>query len=236
FLLLINNKMKLLKNCLEYFKKSKIIKIIIWIIAIVLILFIGVVIYRIPTVAEQIKTKEIVADIHNQKLKIEDVEGKNLPPEPNEKLNDLTLEGIDVNQNGIRDDVELAIFKLYPDSARIRSGALQYAKSLQMYFRKDITNSETFVAVMQKNSKGDSCLAQTVPRVIFPKNISYEKMDKIAKPSLILMKTRLKEIEKLVFNTETRKNKQEENYEKYMTSYGEKPGEDCDIDPFILPN
>ncbi|MFH1626583.1 MAG: hypothetical protein ABH971_00540 [bacterium] len=224
--------MNFLKNCLEYFKKSKIIKIIIWIIAIVLILFIGVVIYRIPTVAEQIKTKEIVADIHNQKLKIEDVEGKNLPPESDEKLNDLTLEGIDVNQNGIRDDVELAIFKLYPDSARIRSGALQYAKSLQMYFRKDITNSETFVAVMQEKGRGGLCFYLSLPS----QDVKMAKNDQEMSKAFAVLDKQKETIYNLVFNTEIRKNKKDENYEKYMTTYGEKSGHDCDIDSLTLSN
>ena len=44
--------------------------------------------------------------------------GKNLPAQPDQKLNDSTIAGIDENKNGIRDDVELAIFKKYPDNAK----------------------------------------------------------------------------------------------------------------------
>ena len=60
------------------------------------------------------KTNEQVAKIHNTKLTMDDVTGKNLPPDPGAEA-DKTIAGIDANKNGIRDDVELAIFKEYPD-------------------------------------------------------------------------------------------------------------------------
>ncbi|MFY9463152.1 MAG: hypothetical protein WAP52_03130 [Candidatus Sungiibacteriota bacterium] len=76
------------------------------------------------------KTDEQVAKIHATKLSLDDVMGKNLPPDPGVEA-DKTLQGIDASRNGIRDDVELAIFKLHPDSARIRAVLLQYALALQ---------------------------------------------------------------------------------------------------------
>ncbi len=41
------------------------------------------------------------------------VNGHTLPPEPDKALNDSTLLGIDVNNNGVRDDVERWIYKKY---------------------------------------------------------------------------------------------------------------------------
>jgi len=41
------------------------------------------------------------------------VNGHVLPPEPDKTLNDSTLLGIDVNDNGVRDDVERIIYKTY---------------------------------------------------------------------------------------------------------------------------
>ncbi|MDD5551343.1 MAG: hypothetical protein PHS34_08795, partial [Candidatus Omnitrophica bacterium] len=140
-----------------------IVKTITIFFSIIIVLYIGVVIYRIPAAVERQRAEKIVPQIHNQKLTMDDVMGTHLPPEPDSKLNNSTLEGIDANRNGIRDDVELAIFKLYPDSAKIRSGALQYAKGLQMHFRKDITNSEIFVAVIQEWGRGYSCFNQAFP-------------------------------------------------------------------------
>ena len=43
------------------------------------------------------------------------VNGHVLPPEPNKVLNDSTLLGIDVNDNGVRDDVERWIYEEYRD-------------------------------------------------------------------------------------------------------------------------
>jgi len=43
------------------------------------------------------------------------VNGHVLPPEPDKVLNDSTLLGIDVNENGVRDDVERWIYEEYKD-------------------------------------------------------------------------------------------------------------------------
>ena len=43
------------------------------------------------------------------------VNGHTLPPEPDKTLNDSTLLGIDVNDNGVRDDVERWIYEEYKD-------------------------------------------------------------------------------------------------------------------------
>ena len=43
------------------------------------------------------------------------VNGHTLPPEPDKALNDSTLLGIDVNGNGVRDDVERWIYEEYKD-------------------------------------------------------------------------------------------------------------------------
>ena len=43
------------------------------------------------------------------------VDGHVLPPEPDKALNDSTLLGIDVNDNGVRDDVERWIYETYKD-------------------------------------------------------------------------------------------------------------------------
>ncbi|MEX2052382.1 MAG: hypothetical protein WD991_01645, partial [Candidatus Paceibacterota bacterium] len=72
------------------------------------------------------KTALQVEKIHNTKLKLSDVMGDNLPLDPGEMADD-TVEGVDANSNGIRDDVELAIFREYPNSAKTRAVLLQYA-------------------------------------------------------------------------------------------------------------
>jgi len=52
------------------------------------------------------------SDIKKEK---EIINGYALPPEPDPKINNSTLLGIDVNNNGVRDDVERWIYKKYKD-------------------------------------------------------------------------------------------------------------------------
>jgi len=156
---------------------KNIVKTITIFFSIIIVLYIGVVIYRIPAAVERQRAEKIVPQIHNQKLTMDDVMGAHLPPEPDSVLNNSTLEGIDVNRNGIRDDAELAIFKLYPDSARIRSGALQYAKAMQMHLRKNLTNDDIFIAILQEKSRGYSCFSDAFPSKITKE--MWERVDEI---------------------------------------------------------
>ncbi|MDR1614892.1 MAG: hypothetical protein LBS26_04900 [Campylobacteraceae bacterium] len=62
----------------------------------------------------------------------ETVDGYTLPPMPPKTQNDATLLGIDTNNNGIRDDVEIYIynrFQGYTNSKVEREIAMQYAKT-----------------------------------------------------------------------------------------------------------
>lgn len=162
-------------------------------------LYIALVVWRVFDLIEQDKTDLVVAEIHAKRLTLADVEGKNLPPVPNKEKNDATIEGIDANNNGIRDDVELAIFEKYPSDKKTRAAALQYAMELQMEFTK-VFNSETLVAVIQEQSRGFSC--------------AYGSEDSV---------------EELVFNTEERKKFSEVLREKYATSYALPNTQNCDI-------
>ncbi|MDO8429784.1 MAG: hypothetical protein Q7S73_00245 [bacterium] len=157
---------------------------------------------------ERQKTEEVVKKIQAQKITLADVMGENLPPKPDPALKDATIEGIDANNNGIRDDVELAIFKLHPDSARIRAAELQYAMALQNELA-NVFNSETLVATIQEEGRGNIC---------------------------ILDLERTQEIEKLVFNTEIRKKTKEDLYKKFMTSYTLPNSNYCDINPNTFTN
>ncbi|MCL5017136.1 MAG: hypothetical protein M1155_00515 [Patescibacteria group bacterium] len=181
------------------------------------VIFIGLVIYRIPAAIERRDTKRVVDKINAQKITLADVMGDNLPSEPDPALKDATLEGVDANGNGIRDDVELAIFKLHPDSARIRAAELQYAKSLQNEMTSDVFNSDTLVAVMKQEDRGFFCISDVTP-----------KDDKL----MIAVET---EARNLVLDNINRKNRHEEIFKKFMTIYKLDDGR-CDIDLKLLPN
>lgn len=199
-----------------------------WIVVSLAVAFVALVIVRMFHFANLERTNAQVAKIHATKLTLDDVMGKNLPPDPGAEA-DKTIAGIDVNKNGIRDDVELAIFKEYPDSARIRAAELQYALELQNELN-NVFNSETLVATIQEEGRGHLCIKNTVP----PRKVSDSSSTITS--NLVLISARANEVEELVVNTEMRKSKQKEIYQQFMTSYGSIEKEDCDIDLVSLPN
>src|SRR3989344_1300827 len=160
----------------------------VYILAVLAIAFVALVVWRMFVLADNDKTKEDVARIHATKLVWSDVNGT-LPPEPDPTENNATLAGVDSNQNGIRDDVERAIYLKYKDTPRVAIAALQYAKELQMEFT-EVRNSETLVAVIQEEDRGFGCV------------YGNEKI-----------------VKDLVFDTEERKQFREDIRRKYMVSY-----------------
>jgi len=164
------------------------------------LMFVALVIWRMFVLADNDQTKVDVARIHANKLVWSDINGE-LPPEPDTAENNATLAGVDSNGNGIRDDVERAIYLKYKDTPRVAIAALQYAKELQMEFT-EVRNSETLVAVIQEEGRGSLCILD----------------NKIADS-----------IEKMVVNTEQRKQYQEDILRKYMTSYSLFNTGECDI-------
>ena len=108
------------------------IKIILSVLAVLVLIFVGFASLGFYRMYQKNKTDEIISRINNTKITINDVMGENLPPKPEQILNDSTVAGLDVNNNKIRDDVELVIFERYPNSAKIRAGMLQYAQALQL--------------------------------------------------------------------------------------------------------
>lgn len=184
------------------------------------------VVVRIPHVLEVQKTKLQVAKIHATKLTIDDVMGKNLPPEPGTEA-DKTIVGIDANKNGIRDDVELAIFKEYPDSAKTRAALLQYALALQLGALQPILNKDVVTAVVEIESKGDGCLADgLVPRKTPESSRSSLEMSKINSYTNFVKERQL--------NTEQRK-KYRSTFYDHLGSYS-LDDSSCDVSLIDLLN
>lgn len=174
-----------------------------------------------PFVYQKGKTDEQVTKIHATKLTMDDVMGTNLPPAPGADA-DKTVAGIDANENGIRDDVELAIFKEYPDSAKTRAVLLQYALALQTQMTLPILNTETATAVVEDNySRALKCVWSISSR---------DDMDKFTK------ETDKNEnfINERQINTESRK-KYDSDFYKYVESYSMSRG-GCDVDISTLTN
>src|SRR6185437_8902619 len=189
--------------------------------SIVLCLFVIGVALDVPATSKQDETAATIAAIQSQKITMADVLGTNLPPVPYEPENDATVAGIDKNNNGIRDDVELAIFAKYPNDPKIRAAELQYAMTEQM-FLTDVFNSDTWKAVAIQDDRGYECVGNSVPN---SGNLSRD---------LKIVNSRINEVEALVFNTQIRKDAKDKAY-SFTTSYGQTPGvPDCDIDINLL--
>jgi hypothetical protein len=171
-----------------------------WPLLVLLVLFVGACIYFVNLGGQIVKTREAVAKIHATHLTREDVFGP-VVAEPNREESNKTLVGVDANKNGIRDDVELDIYHAHQDSASTTAAMLQYALELQMEFTQ-VFNSETLVAVIQEQGRGSLCISD------------------------IKLK---QEVRDLVFNTDLRKKKHEELFEKYMTSYSLSNNQACDL-------
>ncbi len=202
-------------------KKYTLKKVLWWIALSVLFLFLFLLIVGLIHTNSVEKTKKAVDTIHATKLTLDDVTGKNLPPDPGVEA-DTTVQGIDANNNNIRDDVELAIFKEYPNSAKTRAVLLQYALALQMEMTQDLVNEETVTAVVTEEGRASTCLANTlVPRKNLESARSSSDMKKIQE--LISF------VENLQFNTLNRQ-KAKDTFYKNLGSYGESINETCDID------
>ncbi len=203
----------------NFFRKAK--KVFLILVAIYLVLAF----VRAFDMIREDKTKAIVEKIHNTKLTMADVTGDNLPPDPGDEA-DKTVEGIDANENGIRDDVELAIFREYPDSAKTRAVLLQYALALQMQFNQEIVNQETVIAVTQEGDRAYLCIGE-----IFERNDENEEiMEKYFIDSDLLRSF----VEEAQVNTLERENKEKDFFKK-IGSYNSLEHY-CDIDYSKLSN
>src|SRR3989339_421447 len=205
---------------IKMYLPQKPFKILKWFFLILVGAFIVLVIARAFHFYNLDKTNAEVAKIHATKLTIDDVMGKNLPPDPGADAN-KTIAGIDANNNGIRDDVELAIFNAYPNSAKTRAVLLQYALALQMEVIQPIVNTITATEVIREEDRAYQCIGEIFSRNDMKKFI--EDGDRL-----------ISFIEKRQLNTEERKNGRN-LFVKKVRSYSSLD-RICDIDYSKLSN
>lgn len=194
---------------------------VIYVISIILYIFMTI--FGMWRLNEQSKTQKAIEFINSKKITLDDVMGKNLPPVPDQKLNDSTIAGIDANKNYIRDDVELVIFQKYPDSAKIRAAELQYAQEIEDKII-NVFNNDTWVAMAKKENNGISCII----------DLSFSNYTD-TKEQIYKSDDWMKEIENLVFNNDIRKQKRDGIDKFYQASYVVGDGK-CDINILSLPN
>jgi len=197
------------------------LKLLKWGAISIAVAFAVLVVYRMFVLRDKQKTDEQVAKIHATKLTLDDVMGKNLPPDPGADA-DKTVQGIDANHNGIRDDVELAIFKEYPNSAKTRAVLLQYALALQMETVQPIVNQGTVTEVVREQSRAYSCVGKIFSRVDINKYIAEGGK----------LRSFVKDRQR---NTQDREKARKDFVEK-ISSYSESENKVCDIDLLTLPN
>jgi len=171
-----------------------------WALLALVLAYVALVIYRMPSYYSEQETADAVAAIHAQRLTMRDVDGSNLPPAPDPQLADATVEGVDANENGIRDDVELEIFKRFKD-LKLRAAALQYARAVQLEYTF-VFNADTLKAAINEQGRGYLCL-------------NNEKQATA--------------VEGLIQNSTDRIAYREELRSKYMSSFSLDSTEECDL-------
>lgn len=117
-------------------------------------------IHRYPIVKNRVRSEERVAYIKSFRLDAQTIQGTNIPITPNEEINNSTVNGIDTNNNYIRDDIEVYIYQTYQNDVKTRRAALQYAQSL--YLEQFAFDNKTFEAVLQVQDAGSMCVFETL--------------------------------------------------------------------------
>lgn len=201
-----------------------------WFLMAVAAIFVLLVLVQVPTSIAKYKDETRVPEIMAAHITLDDVLGTNLPPAPDPKKVDATMEGIDANKNGIRDDVELALFELHPDDIVLRAAQLQYAFALQMYFTK-VRSEGTLVAVGLQTDRGISCVWDTVP---VPWTSFEDGNQELSTQHHIDTHKISDEIEDLFYNTKARRDSVDELYRKYYKGGGTGQEPYCDISPGLL--
>ena len=127
-----------------------------------IIIFLGFAVlvgFRIDYFNKLDATNAQIEKIHATKLTLADVMGDNLPPDPG-TLADATIAGVDANQNGIRDDVELAIFETSKDSTYLRAAKLQKALSMQLILFSNFPNLDLYHEARAFADDSSGCIGQ----------------------------------------------------------------------------
>ncbi len=207
--------------------KFSIFKIFKWGFLFLAIVFIILIIVRVAYFISLEKTNAQIKIIHNSKIDINDVIGEHLPKDPG-SIGNKRIEGVDENKNGIRDDVELAIFRDYPgaDFIKIRASLLQYAMALQSEMTQPFVNEEIATKAIVEENRADLCVADTVvPRATPESTRTMEEVDKSNEYT--------RYVKNLQINTKEREKYREYFFTK-VRSYGESENEVCDIQNFEL--
>ena len=132
-----------------------------------------------------------------------EVNGHRLPPEPDPVVNNSTLLGVDVNGNGVRDDVERWIYKTYSHPIE-RAVFMQLAKALQY----SMGHADEAWEYFQPIDDAASCASYWTTFMKYKNQNNAIRIDKITPIS--------NELNPIQYNTEDRR-LDNENYEKALS-------------------
>ena len=129
------------------------------------------------------------------------VNGHTLPPEPDPAVNNSTLLGVDVNNNGVRDDVERWIYKTYKDKHPIHIDiAMQAGRAYSQLLKSPLKN------VSQAKIMHKKCVAPIACKAYYQIYAKY-----FNEPLLVTEDIDIGYFQKFYFNTPRRR----ELYNKY---------------------
>ncbi len=115
------------------------------VVSFVVVIIIGVLVYIQTFGAKPVEQSVQNAVVTEQSpTAYEVINGVTVPPEPDPELNNATLAGIDVNENGVRDDVERWIVRTYPNSEKTQKILMIMAREFEsalFYTKSDNTQS-----------------------------------------------------------------------------------------------
>ena len=98
-------------------------------------------------------------------IRIAEIDAARLPPEPDAEAGRQTVQGIDTNSNGVRDDVEHSLYRLYPLDTPRREILLIGAQVAQMEMLAGSENSQSASdAASQRSAEFVACaVASRIP-------------------------------------------------------------------------
>jgi hypothetical protein len=148
----------------------------------------------LPVGTYEVEIKSLKADKAYKSTQIKEIKyrfyvpevinGHQLPPEPDPVVNDLTLLGIDVNENGIRDDVERWIYMNYKDKHPVHidiamQAARGYKKVLQTPEKAKEIHAEVNAPIYCEGYYSKTCASQLNKPIIITEHVWQKVSDQI---------------------------------------------------------
>lgn len=215
-----------MKTLFTWVKSHKVITILIVVLAYPVFWYLSAIYSRVLFDIKKEIAKPKVEAIHARKLDMDTILGKNLPPIPDATENNRTVLGVDANNNGIRDDVELYLHKKYATSTKIRAAQLQYAMALQLSL-SDVASSDEMIAIAQEEGRASGCLARLIGELPLTLNSKLE-----------IQRSLDDDTRNFVLNNKLRQEKVFQNSNLISTGYSSSFGKtnDCDFNTNEISN